>query len=402
MNQSIQRLSQIGSKSNRKIIGLMSGTSLDGLDIALCEVKGAGGETELDLLEFKTCTYSESIVKRLGPIVSRETVSLQEVCLANSWLANLHADLVLETLGDWQIEPEAIDAIASHGQTIYHAPFVKHKQKGMPNATLQVGDGDHIARKTGILTLSDFRQKHTAAGGEGAPLASIVDRQLYSHPTENRFLLNIGGIANFSFLPAEQSEAEYVTTDSGPGNTMINAIVQKHFNKDYDRDGEIAEAGKVKTELLAEMKRDSYFKKPFPKTTGPELFNLDWIEKKKKAASVVDIDPQDLVATVTWLSAESIADAIRSVANKLEEELPPVVYLSGGGMHNDTMMKWLRNLLENMQVESFEVIGYNPDAKEAASFAVLANEMLAGDGFLINPKRGVSRRVNFGKISFPV
>ncbi len=272
----------------------------------------------------------------------------------------------------------------------------------MPNTTLQIGDGDHIARKTGIITISDFRQKHTAAGGEGAPMVSLVDRLLFTDPAEHRFLLNIGGIANFSFLPASQSDAEYVTTDTGPGNTLINAVVRKHFDKDFDKDGQIAASGTVQTELLGEMKRDPYFREPIPKTTGPELFNWDWITSKKKAANIESIAPKDLVTTLTWLTAETIAESIRSVAEELDTQRQTIVYVSGGGMHNKTLVRWLDDLLDDIILESFEVIGYHPDAKEAASFAVLANEMLAGDGFLIDPKQGTQRRVNFGKISFPV
>ncbi|MFH5833462.1 anhydro-N-acetylmuramic acid kinase [Halalkalibaculum sp. DA384] len=402
MNYSIQQLSEIASKPERNILGLMSGTSLDGLDMVLCNITGAGRETLLEVKKIKTFPYPQDIISRLREVVSVEEASLQEVCLAHTWLANYHADLVLETLAGWEMEPTDIDAVASHGQTIYHAPFVKHRKKGMPNATLQIGDGDHIARNTGIITISDFRQKHTAAGGEGAPMASLVDKLLFSHPTENRFLLNIGGIANFSFLPSQASDARYVTTDTGPGNTLINAVVQSEFGREFDRDGAIAASGTVQPELLRQMKQDPYFHEPFPKTTGPELFNLKWIEKNKKKVGKTGIAATDLVATLTWLTAETIADALRSVADGLDADTPPAVYVSGGGMHNKTMMRWLNGLLEDIPVESFETIGYNPDAKEAASFAVLANEMLAGEGFLIDPKQGTPRRVNFGKISFPV
>ncbi len=401
MNQSIQLLTQIASKRNRKIVGLMSGTSLDGLDIALCNITGTGRDTVLELEHFRTCSYPPDVVAHLREIVSVNTIPQQELCLAHSWLANYHADRVLETLADWGVEPTNIDCIASHGQTTYHAPVVKHQQKGLPNATLQIGDGDHLARKTGILTISDFRQKHTAAGGEGAPMVSLVDRLLYTDPVEDRFLLNLGGIANFSFLPSRSSEARYMTTDTGPGNTLINAAVYRHYDMEYDTDGEIAASGTVQTELLSEMKREPYFREPFPRSTGPELFNLEWIEDKKRSADIDDLESRDLVATLTWLTAETIADAIRSVTDNLEES-KPVLYMSGGGMHNKTLVKWLDELLEEMQLESFELIGYNPDAKEAASFAVLANETLAGDGFIIDPKQGTQKRVNFGKISFPV
>ncbi|MDZ7690623.1 MAG: anhydro-N-acetylmuramic acid kinase [Balneolaceae bacterium] len=393
MNQVIGSLTNIASKQRRKIVGLMSGTSLDGLDIVLCEITGSGENTMLKIENFKTVHYPPDIVKRMRTIISVETASLQEVCLANSWLANFHADLVLETLADWDIDPSEIDCIASHGQTIYHAPFVKHREEGLPNATLQIGDGDHIARKTGILTISDFRQKHTAAGGEGAPMVSLTDRLLFTHRTESRCMLNIGGIANFAFLPSEQSQAEYVTTDTGPGNTMINAVVQRYFDKDYDEDGDIAASGSVQARLLTAMLEDSYFKEPLPKTTGPELFNTQWVQDKMEEANSTDISPENLVATLTWFTAQSIASSIQTVIEGLTEEQTPVIYLSGGGMHNDTLVKWLDDLLEEIELKSFEVLGYLPDAKEAASFAVLANETLCRRGL---PDRSETRHATQG------
>lgn len=401
MNPAVQHLFDLSSKSSKSIIGLMSGTSLDGLDIALCRIEGAGSNTLLELSRFNTFHYPFDVVEKLRHVVSVEKVLLEELCLAHTWLADYHADLILETLMMWGVEPAEIDCIASHGQTVYHAPYTKHQQQGFPNSTLQIVDGDHIARRTGILTLSDFRQKHTAAGGEGAPMASLVDKLLYTDKEAHRILLNIGGIANFSFLPAEESEAAYVTTDTGPGNTLVNAATQEYMNREYDEDGKIAASGTISADLLKVMKQDPYFARPLPKTTGPELFNLQWVDRMQERAGVPDITTEDLIATLTWLSAETIADAIKSVTGRIAGPVP-VVYLSGGGMHNKTMMRWLKELLEGYTVESFETIGYNPDAKEAASFAVLANEILSGEGFLINPKNGAERRVNFGKVSFPV
>ncbi|MFW6157667.1 MAG: anhydro-N-acetylmuramic acid kinase, partial [Balneolaceae bacterium] len=221
----------------------MSGTSLDGLDIALCDITGHGPQTELNLRHFKTCPYPAEVSDKLRPVVSADQVSLRSVCLLHAWLGRYHADLIMEALREWQVEPGQVSCIASHGQTIYHAPRIQHREKGMPNATLQIGDGDHIARRTGILTLSDFRQKHVAVGGEGAPLASPVDRMLFTDENEPRILLNIGGIANFSFLPVPDSDHSYVTTDTGPGNTLLNTACQRLFEREYDQDGTIAAGG---------------------------------------------------------------------------------------------------------------------------------------------------------------
>lgn len=377
----------------------MSGTSLDGLDIALCEIRGSGKETAIDLLEFETFDYDAETKKRLKKISSISQVSLEEVCLMHTWLGDYHGKLIIQALETWQLSSADIDCIASHGQTIYHAPAIQHKQEGMPDTTLQIGDGDHIARKTGILTISDFRQKHTAAGGEGAPMVSLVDRVLFGHPSEDRILLNIGGIANFTWLPAvESSDKSSVTTDTGPGNTLIDQATQKYFSKDYDKGSLIARKGSVDKNLLSALKEHEYFQKTMPKTTGPEVFNLDWVNETLENYKISKPDPEDLIATLTSFSAETIADSISQFRAKNNST---TVYVSGGGIHNPLLMEWLQELLPEFSIRNFEEIGFNPDAKEAVLFAVLANETLSGSGFRMNTKKNMNEKVNFGKISLP-
>lgn len=396
MNPSVKKLADTASKKTKLVIGLMSGTSLDGLDIALSEISGSGSNTTVKLKKFKTHPYSPIAKKRLKAVSSVFEVSLKKVCLLHSWLGDHHGKCILKALEEWNIDPTEIDCIASHGQTIYHAPKIQHQQISMPNATLQIGDGDHIAQKTGILTISDFRQKHTAAGGEGAPMVSFVDRIIYTDDIEDRLLLNIGGIANFTFLPAGNPEKS-VTTDTGPGNTLIDAAMQKYFSKDFDEDGKSARQGNIHNKALQVLKSDPYFQKPLPKTTGPEVFNLEWIDNQLSASNVADLPPKDLVATLTRLSAETIADSIKNI---LYDNQTPAIYISGGGFHNPVLMKWLQELLPDCPMQSFESIGFNPDAKEAVLFAVLANEMLSGNGFYMD-NRAAGNKVNFGKISFP-
>jgi anhydro-N-acetylmuramic acid kinase len=396
MNDSIRLVSQTAAKDKKLIIGLMSGTSLDGLDIALCEIAGTGNETNITLREFKTVSYPREFTKRLRKIVSVEQVSMQEVCLLHSQVANYHADLILKTLRQWAIDATEIDCIASHGQTIFHAPITHHRQQGMPNATLQIADGDHIARKTGILTISDFRQKHTAAGGEGAPLVALTDQMLYSHPNKSRILLNIGGIANFTYLPADADQTGVITTDTGPGNTLIDQVMQQSFDEPFDKNGALAGQGKVHPKLLKALLDDSFFSLDMPRTTGPELFNLEWLQNHQQEAGITEIADEDMVATLTWFSAQTIADAIKNVG--MDE---PEIYGSGGGMHNTQLVQWIEDLVDQ-KVRSFNEIGFNPDAKEAVCFAVLANELLSGNAFTIHPKQNAGRRVNFGKISLPV
>jgi len=399
MNPEIEKLCHTAQKQTKRIIGLMSGTSLDGLDIALCEIQGAGVDTTVELKEFATKSYKPKIKKRLKGISSVSEASMEEICLLHSWLADYHGELILEALKDWDIPPAEIDCIASHGQTIYHAPKIQHRQEDMPNATLQIGDGDHLARATSILTISDFRQKHTAAGGEGAPMVSFVDRVLYTDNSEERILLNIGGIANFTYLPAQNSNKQQtITTDTGPGNTLIDAAAQQYFSKDFDRDGAIAKIGQVNRKAVDALKADPYFKKPLPKTTGPEVFNLKWVDELLYKADVAEISPRDLIASLTRLSAETIAD---SIDNILDDNQQPTIYVSGGGIHNPVMRKWIQELLPQCKIENFSKIGFDPDAKEAVLFAVLANEMLSGDGFPMDANDPNSKKINFGKISFP-
>lgn len=401
MNPSVKKLGLSANKEIRTIIGLMSGTSLDGLDIALCKIRGFGDNTAVELSKFITKEYDEGQKIRLKSISSVENVELKELCYQHTWLASVHAGMINDALKEWGIKPDEVDCIASHGQTIYHLPGRDQSEESEPlNSTLQIADGDQIAVKTGIVTISDFRQKHTAHGGEGAPMAALVDRLLFGDASESRILLNIGGIANFTWLPAEEQSTEKpFTTDTGPGNTLIDNVVQKYFNQPFDKDGEIASTGTVNDELLELLSGDSWFEAENSKSTGPEYFNLGWIESLKKNAglNLKNIKPEDLVATVTELSAKTIAQSILSNVRKPQDSQ---IYVSGGGAHNPVLINRLKELLGQKNLHDFSKIGFDPDAKEAIIFAVLANEMLAGDGFEFE-SNGEKRRINFGKISFP-
>jgi anhydro-N-acetylmuramic acid kinase len=290
--------------------------------------------------------------------------------------------LILDVLASWGVNPSQVDAIASHGQTVMHRPDRTGK---LPHSTLQIGDGDHIAQLTGIITLSDFRQKHVAAGGEGAPLAMFGDYFLFSKKGENRILLNIGGIGNFTYLPASGDPTGILVTDTGPGNTLIDAAVRRYFNKAYDENGAIALSGKIDTSILAELLSLSFFKDQFPKSTGPEYFNLDIVH--------VSISPTDLVATLTEFTAQSIALAMKTY---IPSSVEGTVYVSGGGSKNPVIMARLAQLLPFRVCESDE-LGMPSAAKEAVLFALLANETLADSPGA--ERLGDSPWVSLGKIS---
>lgn len=398
MNPNIQKLYHIAAKPKRLIIGLMSGTSLDGLDIAVCSMEGSGQATRLQLLHFETIPYNADFKEEIKTVFSKKQVGLEKLCVLNPWIALQHAAMINNCLQKWNINNADIDLIASHGQTIYHAPKSLHRQDKFGNATLQIGDGDHLALATGIITLSDFRQKNIAAGGEGAPLAVYGDFLLFYKKGEDRILLNMGGIANFTWLPGKVGDDNILCTDVGPGNTMMDAYMQQQFpGKFYDEDAAVAQAGTINEELLATLKADDFFRQPFPRTTGPELFNLEYLQWAKEKSGTRIISVEDTMATLNKFSADMIVAAI---TGRVQDKAVHI-FVSGGGIHNPLLMQHLKQQLPACSFRSTKEMGIEPDAKEAILFALLANEAVSGDmgGFGKN-LHGIPA-VTMGKISFP-
>ncbi len=393
----ILQLAHIAQKSSRTIIGLMSGTSLDGLDMAICALRNNGKDTEVKLLYFETASYDDAFKAEIRKVFAQKQVDFQFLAILNVLIAEKHALFVNTMLLRLGIHPQEIDLIASHGQTLLHAPRSQHQQDHYPNATLQMGDGDHIARRTGIITISDFRQKHLAGGGEGAPLALYGDYFLFSSPDEDRFLLNIGGIGNFTYLPANGHASDVFATDTGPGNTLMDAYARRLFEVDYDAGGAQAAAGVVDQGLLEIFKSDPFFQLPFPKTTGPEQFSTAWADAIFAQHPKGQLNPFNQMATLNRLSAETIADALKRVQGT---GAPKALYLSGGGNGNATLVRHLKQLLPDWKIKSIYDLGIPADAKEAVLFAVLANEAVAGKP---EPdfKLGGLPYLSMGKISLP-
>jgi anhydro-N-acetylmuramic acid kinase len=406
MNQNIKNLYAIARKPVRHIIGLMSGTSMDGLDVALCRIEGSGHKTKVELVHFDTVDYTDEIKAEIREVFAKKTIDFQYLTLLNAWIGKLHGEMVLSCLKKWRVNTEGIDIVASHGQTVFHAPKILHKIEKFPNGTLQIGDGDHVAATTGIITISDFRQKHIAVGGEGAPLAVYGDYLIFSKKGENRIMLNMGGIANFTYLPATLDASAVFVTDTGTGNTLLDALIRHYYpEKAYDKDAEIAKQGRVIPELLAALKDSDFFDAPFPKTTGPELFNIKYVENAIKSARINPPSVYDLLATLTRFSAETITDAIKKLfaAEKFDKKTIAKVkiYASGGGARNPLLMEMIRELLPTPQYATTDDLHINPDAKEAVLFALLANECLAGGKTNFGKRQGVPS-VSMGKISFPI
>jgi anhydro-N-acetylmuramic acid kinase len=399
MNKNINQLSVISQKKQRNIIGLMSGTSLDGLDVALCKLSGSGLQTTIELVQFETVAFDADFKNEIKTVFSKKEINLEKLTLLNPWVALQHATIINKLLKKWHLKKEDVDIIASHGQTIYHAPKSLHGQNKFGNATFQIGDGDHLAVATGIITISDFRQKHIAAGGEGAPLAVYGDYLIFGKPGEDRILLNIGGIANFTYLPGSMDSASIFSTDTGCGNTMMDAYMQQQFAGKYFDDGAaVALQGKISTGLLNALKDNDFFAKPFPKTTGPELFNLAYLQKAKEKSATQNISVADTMATLNKFSADTIAGAILKTTDKNKTYK---IFSSGGGMHNPLLMQHLKAALTNFNFDTTAALQINPDAKEAVLFAILANECICGDGSYLQKGIEGMPAVSMGKISFP-
>lgn len=396
MNNQISKLAKVADAPSRVIAGLMSGTSLDGLDIALCRFTGSGLDTRVKVLHFTTVSYEEDFKEELKSISFKGMADLQKITLLNAVIGSYSAKLILSALQEWEVSPESVDLIASHGQTIFHAPVSLHQINGFPNSTLQIGDGDHIAVGTGIITLSDFRQKHIAAGGEGAPLAVYGDYLLFSDPSENRILLNIGGISNFTYLPAGRNPDLVFSTDVGPGNTMMDQFVQLHYpGMYYDKDAAIAKSGTPDPSLVAALLDNSFFTKPFPRTTGPELFNMAYLQQALERSDRQLLPNNDILASLCQFTAISIVNAIgKSITDQSFE-----VYLSGGGMHNPLLAQKISEGL-GFPLKNTADLGIDPDAKEAILFALLANECVAGGATDFGNRPGIPS-VTMGKISLP-
>ncbi len=394
MNKNIIKLYEIAQKEEITVLGLMSGTSLDGLDLAVCKFGGNEVSVQYQLTHYHTEAYTPDLQHFIREVFSKKNIDQERLCLLNGFLGDWYASTILATLKKWQLPSADIDLIASHGQTVYHAPQHQHQQPHLPHATLQIGDADRIAHQTGILTWSDFRQKHIAAGGEGAPLAVYGDYHLFSSIEEARVLLNLGGIANFTYLPRKATAEALLVSDIGPANTLIDAAVRRYYlDKSFDEGGKIAAKGKVNDALLEALLTHHFFKKPFPKTTGIEVFNEEWLHEVQSKVPTLALEPQDLIATLTELTVQSVVVALKRLPSFAR------VLVSGGGALNHFLLQRLRYQLPDVSIEPFDVLGIPVEAKEALLFAWLAYQNLKGQGNNVNQPTLIN--VSLGKLSFP-
>lgn len=337
-----------------RVAGIMSGTSLDGIDVAIADISGKTVKT----VSFASRPYPRRIRARLAA-VSNSECHTSEISRLNFELGELYSKAVIETCASAGVPLESVELAGCHGQTIYHEGSGK-----LPN-TLQIGEASVIAERLGIPVVSDFRTRDIAAGGLGAPLVPLVDYVLLGSATKNRVALNIGGIANITAIPRHAAAEQVIAFDTGPGNMVIDQLVSLHTggSKTYDRDGRLAAGARVVRSLLDKLLRNPYYAAPPPKTAGREQYGSEFVRMLLNTGSPVP----DLIATATALTAATIALGIRRFAPETDE-----VIVSGGGVHNRQLMAQLEALLAGRRVASSAEFGIDPDAKEAIAFAFLA------------------------------
>ena len=330
----------------------MSGTSMDGVDAVVARF----GQRSVALDASLKFDYPEELQRRLRAAVSNpEQAGIDEVGELDTWVGECFADAANELLHSAQLSTAAVDAIGSHGQTLRHRPDCEHR------FTMQIGNPAVIAARTGIDTVADFRRADVAEGGEGAPLVPPFHRWLFHSADENRVVLNIGGIANLTILPA--SGDDVTGFDTGPGNTLLDAWTRRHRGSAFDDDGQWSASGRIDERLLGRFLDDAYFAAAPPKSTGVEHFNIDWVDR----FDVVDIAVEDVQATLAELTAASIAEALRRWAPATAQ-----VFACGGGAHNSDLLARLERRVDTALIDDTGAAGLDPDWVEAAAFAWLA------------------------------
>ena len=338
-------------------IGLMSGTSLDGIDIALVDFK----DNNVQLVACECLPFPEEVQCTIQRLCKPDAlISLKEYGSLDVRFGQLFAMAVNALLVKANIPASSVNAIGSHGLTLYHAPDIEFP------FSLQIGDPNIIAEKTGITTVADFRRRDIAACGQGAPLVPAFHQAVFRHPNEHRCIVNIGGIANITILSKQQS-SPVIGFDTGPGNTLMDLWIKLHQNQLYDKNGAWARTGKIDYDLIALLKQDSYFSIAPPKSTGKEYFSLAWVYQYFDAFSY---KAEDVQACLCFLTAITICDAIKKYAPATER-----VLICGGGIHNTYLLELIQKHLE-CPVESTERYGYHPDYVEAMAFAWLARQTL--------------------------
>ena len=376
------------NKKEMLVVGLMSGTSLDGIDAALIKFRK---DLSFDFLGGIVYEYSQNMKNRIKALFNNQ-ISAEEICKMNFLIGEEFANSVLELSKKLSIPLKEIDLIGSSGITLYHQPKDEFFENMNTKSTLQIGESSVIAYKTGITTISDFRQKDIAANGQGAPLVPFFDKTFFSPLNKNFAIQNIGGIGNVTVI---SKDCDVFAFDTGVGNMLIDYIVQKFFNIPYDKDGEIAFSGKIDNKLLEMLMKEPYLQLPPPKSTGRELFGKDYAEK---ILTNNTMDKKDIITTITEFTVQSIADAYKRFVfprTNIDE-----IILGGGGAYNKYIKQRLQESFNNnLLVKTHEDYGISNKFKEAMAFAMLAYTSFFKIPNNVKTATGSEKSVILGKIT---
>lgn len=382
--------------ARRKLyVGLMSGTSADGIDAVVVELSGSGRGLRANLLAHVHQDFTPAFRRRVLAACLHGTVA--EICELNFVLGEHFARAALAAIRRAGLKPSQITAIGSHGQTVHHLPNAKTR------STLQIGEPSVIAERTGITTVADFRVRDVAVGGQGAPLVPYADWALFTDSARPRIIQNIGGIGNLTFLPPRAELKDLIAFDTGPGNMVMDAVVTNlsHGKLTFDRDGRWAAQGKVSEKLLKECLRHPFLRRRPPKTTGREEFGDLFVRRFLGQAKRLRLREADIVATATALTAGAIADAYRRfVFPRIKRTLLPrlQIVLGGGGARNLTLVRMLEVQVGVGELCVHEDFGIDSSAKEPLAFAILAQATLSGQPGNVPSATGARRAVVLGKI----
>jgi anhydro-N-acetylmuramic acid kinase len=375
---------------NMKVIGLISGTSTDGIDAAMTEIEGRGFDARLTLLSFMTDPYPPSLRRRILALQQHGTVA--ELCRLNVELGERFAAAAMRLIRRSGIPKAEVGLIGSHGQTVSHQPRGRHR------STLQIAEPSVIAERTGIVTVADFRPRDLAARGQGAPLTPYLHYVMFRHPRRARLIVNVGGISNVTYLPAGQGPEAVLAFDTGPGNMLADGVIHhvSRGRRRMDRNGGLARRGIVHETLLRRLMAHAFIRKRPPKTTGREAFGAVLIRKLLDGSKGLGLSPADLLATVTRFTADSIAynhEAFIRPKGAVDE-----VIVGGGGARNGYLMDCLGRAFDPIPVHSFEDHGLDSKAIEAMAFALLAYQTARGEPNNLPSATGAARPVVMGKI----
>ena len=375
-------------------VGLMSGTSLDGVDVVLCDIVGKDEDTQVKQLNFKTYEIPECLRDKIRKCCSRELIPVELICSLNFELGQLFAGTVKKLCEESSVSLDDIAFIASHGQTIFHIP--KAFSDYIPS-TLQIGEAAIIANECKSIVISNFRVMDMAVGGEGAPLVPYSEYVLYADESQTVALQNIGGIGNVTFLPKKGDFSKVIAFDTGPGNMMIDAAVQKLYGEKFDKNGEYASKGELIFPLAEELKKHPYFALDIPKTTGRELFGEHYtytlLEKYQ------DYNKNDIIFTLTWFTAYSIAYHYKKYF--IHQYNLDKCIIAGGGAYNKCLINLIKRELPEMEILVQEDLGYSSEAKEAIAFVMLGNQTYHRRPSNVPSATGASKSVILGQITYP-